>query len=541
MLVSNPILPGFHPDPSICRVGDDYYIATSTFEWWPGIRLFHSRDLAHWQPVGFALTRRSQLDLRGIPDSGGVWAPALSHAEGKFWLCFSDVRALTGPFKDVRNYVVTAESISGPWSDPIRLNASGFDPSLFHDDDGRKWLLNQIWECRPTGNTFAGIMLQEFDPVTEALIGEPRKVFAGTELGCTEGPHLYKKDGYYYLFTAEGGTGFEHAESVARSRSLHGPYEISPHHPLVSARQFPDAELQKTGHGGIVPGPDGRWYLTHLCSRPVGAEHRCILGRESAIQAVDWPEGEWPRLVGEDGPRPAESVEMPWATGSESSPDGDFRDSFSTQALGDEWQTLREPADPAWLEILPEAGKVRLKGRHSLQSTFEQSLIAVRTTSHRTRVRVDVDFQPREFQQTAGLVFYYNTKCFHYLQVGWEENLGRVVRILSSDTSGYFSPLTQPMPVTDTGTLTLAADLTNGRLQFGWSSGAGEFQAVGSSLDATVLSDDHVIASGEWGFTGCMIGLCAQDATDSAPWAEFSAFERLALNPIHETSATRTI
>lgn len=541
MLVSNPILPGFHPDPSICRVGDDYYIATSTFEWWPGIRLFHSRDLANWQPVGFALTRRNQLDMRGTPDSGGVWAPALSRADGKFWLCFSDVRALTGPFKDVRNYVITAESITGPWSDPIPLNSSGFDPSLFHDDDGRKWMLNQIWECRPTGNTFAGIALQEFDPVRGELVGESRKIFAGTELGCTEGPQVYKKDGYYYLFMAEGGTGFAHAESVVRSKSIMGPYEISPYHPLVSARDYPDASLQKTGHGGIVPGPDGRWYLTHLCSRPIGEEMRCILGRESAIQAVEWPEGEWPRLAGNQGPRPADAVEMPWASPANDTDEGVFRDGFDETSLANEWQTLREPADSSWLEHSPADGKVRLKGRFSLQCTFNQSLIAVRLNAHHTKVKVNIDYEPGHYQQTAGLVFYYNTKCFHYLQVGWEENLGRVVRIISADTVEYFTPLDRPVPVTDTGTLTLAAELKNGRLLFSWADESGEFQNVGPSLDATVLSDDHVIASGEWGFTGCMVGLCAQDATDSAPWAEFSAFERRSLNPVHEAAATRAV
>ena len=162
--VFNPILPGFHPDPSIIRVDDVYYVATSTFEWWPGVQINQSRDLANWELCGYALTRRSQLDMRGNPDSGGVWAPALSYAEGKFWLIYSDVKSLDGPFKDVRNYLVTADRIQGPWSDPIFLNSSGFDPSLFHDEDGRKWLLNQCWDPRSTRNQFAGILLQEYSP-----------------------------------------------------------------------------------------------------------------------------------------------------------------------------------------------------------------------------------------------------------------------------------------------------------------------------------------------------------------------------------------
>ena len=148
-LVANPILPGFHPDPSILRVGEDYYIVTSTFEWWPGVRIHHSRDLANWRLAGHALNRRSQFHLRGAPDSGGVWAPALSHADGLFWLTYSDVRGFNGFAKDSSNYLVTAPAIDGPWSDPVPLNRSGFDPSLFHDSDGRKYIVNLLWDHRP--------------------------------------------------------------------------------------------------------------------------------------------------------------------------------------------------------------------------------------------------------------------------------------------------------------------------------------------------------------------------------------------------------
>lgn len=142
--ISNPILPGFHPDPSIVRVGEDYFLATSTFEWFPGVALYQSRDLAHWEPAGHALTRPSQCDLTAVPDSGGVWAPSLSHCDGKFWLVYTVMRTRTGPYKDMVNALVTADDIAGPWSEPVYLNSRGFDPSLFHDDDGRKWLVQKI-------------------------------------------------------------------------------------------------------------------------------------------------------------------------------------------------------------------------------------------------------------------------------------------------------------------------------------------------------------------------------------------------------------
>ena len=181
--IRNPILPGFNPDPSICRVGDDYFIATSTFEWYPGVQIHHSSDLVNWRLVRRPLDRAEQLDMRGNPDSGGIWAPCLSYADGQFWLVYTDVKRLEGNFKDAHNYIVTAPSIEGPWSDRTYVNSSGFDPSLFHDDDGRKWFVNMVWDHRvpppkPRRHpAFAGIALQEWDSWQRRLIGEAEDHF----------------------------------------------------------------------------------------------------------------------------------------------------------------------------------------------------------------------------------------------------------------------------------------------------------------------------------------------------------------------------
>ena len=211
MPISNPILPGFHPDPSICRVGDDYYIANSTFEWFPGIPIHHSRDLRNWHLIGHALTRPSQLDLRGVTDSGGVWAPSLSHADGKFWLVYTNIRntGMGRPFKDIDIFLTTADDITGPWSDPVPLDSIGFDPSLFHDADGRKYLLNIEWDFRKNHYRFAGITLQEYNPATRQLTGPRHKIFRKENILC-EGPNLYLRDGWYHLLLAEGGTGCNH-------------------------------------------------------------------------------------------------------------------------------------------------------------------------------------------------------------------------------------------------------------------------------------------------------------------------------------------
>ena len=202
-MIQNPVLSGFHPDPSILRVEDDYYIATSTFEWFPGVQINHSKDLVHWDLLGYPLTRVSQLNMIGEEDSCGVWAPCLSYDKGRFYLIYTDVKSFIGSFKDTHNYLVTAEDIHGPWSEPIYLNSSGFDPSLFHDRDGRKYLVNMVMDHRSySASKFAGIVLQEYSEEERKLVGPKKVIFKGSQLGVTEGPHLYWKDGYYYLMTA---------------------------------------------------------------------------------------------------------------------------------------------------------------------------------------------------------------------------------------------------------------------------------------------------------------------------------------------------
>src|SRR4026207_775652 len=204
MTIRNPILPGFNPDPSICRAEDDYYIATSTFEWFPGVQIHHSRDLVDWRLIARPLNRPSQLDMRGDPDSCGIWAPCLTHADGLFYLIYTDVKRYGrasapgagggAPSRDSTNYRETSPDIGGPWSDPTFLNSSGFDPSLFHDDDGRKYLVNMLWDHRPGQNRCGGIVLQQYSVRERRLVGERHMIFEGTPIGFTEAPHLYKRD-----------------------------------------------------------------------------------------------------------------------------------------------------------------------------------------------------------------------------------------------------------------------------------------------------------------------------------------------------------
>ena len=207
-------------------------MAVSTFEWFPGVQIYHSKDLVHWRLAARPLQKTSQLDMKGNPDSGGVWAPCLSYADGQFWLIYSDIKVVDGPFKDGHNYLVTASEVDGDWSEPVKLNSSGFDPSLFHDQSGKKYVLNMLWDHREKHHSFAGIALQEYSVTEKKLIGERKVIFKGTPIKLTEAPHLYHVGEYYYLLTAEGGTRYEHPATIARSPQIAGPYEVHPDNPF---------------------------------------------------------------------------------------------------------------------------------------------------------------------------------------------------------------------------------------------------------------------------------------------------------------------
>ena len=325
MKIKNPVLKGFHPDPCMIRVGDTYYIASSTFEWWPGVRIHESKDLVNWHLLTYPLSEKRLLDMTGDPDSGGVWAPDLSYDNGTFYLVYTDAKVTNGAFKDCANYLTTAKDIRGPWSDPIFLNTAGFDASLFHDDDGRKYLVNQYWDPRPYRHPFYGIMCTEFSEEKGCLIGEPRVIYKGTADRLAEGPHLYKVNGFYYLFVAQGGTGYAHQSRVARARSLRDTFETQPGAPLLTTLDAPCHPFQKAGHGSLVQTPAGEWYFAHLMARPLHRDTEssidprgwCPLGRETAIQKLVWDAEGWPQIVGGHNgavevDAPADATEHKW-------------------------------------------------------------------------------------------------------------------------------------------------------------------------------------------------------------------------------------
>ncbi|MGL1886278.1 MAG: glycoside hydrolase family 43 protein [Reichenbachiella sp.] len=524
--IKNPILKGFNPDPSILRVGDDYYIATSTFEWFPGVQIHHSKDLVNWQLITRPLRRKSQLDMIGAPDSCGVWAPCLSYDKGTFYLVYSNVKSFAGTWKDTPNFVVTTDDILGDWSDPIFLNSSGFDGSMFHDDDGRKWYLSMLVDHRKS-KFFGGIIMQEYDPVQKKLIGESHYIHEGTELGCTEGPHLYIKDGYYYLVLAEGGTEYNHAVTVLRSKEITGPYELHPDNPFVTAAHNPELPLQKSGHGDFVQTQNGDWYAVFLVGRPIVERGRCILGRETAIQKFDWSEGEWPRLShGNNQPQlETEAPDLPAYLFDAS----DEKSKFEGDELDINFQSLRVPTEESWCSLTKRKGYLTLSGRDSLSSFHRQSMIARRVQDFHTVTTVCMEFDPINFQQMAGLVCYYNTSHFYYLHVhGDERTQTKWINIVSNDKFVITEPLENPIEITGTEQILLRSEINCGDLQFYYSLDNQSWKAIGPVLDASILSDDYIQHDKERympAFTGSFLGMTAQDLTGKNHPAYFKWFE----------------
>ncbi len=523
--ITNPILRGFHPDPSICRVGSDYYVAVSTFEWYPGVAIHHSRDLEHWRLVARPLNRAALLDMRGAPDSCGVWAPCLSWSDGLFYLAYTCVKRFDGNFKDTHNYLTTCSRIDGDWSDPVYLNSSGFDPSLFHDDDGRKWCTNMLWDHRPDRTSFPGIVLQEYSPEERRLFGDRKLIFRGTELGITEGPHLYKLDGYYYLITAEGGTGYGHAVTMARSKTIDGEYEIDPAGPVLTSRDEPDWPLQRAGHADLFETPDGDFYLVHLCGRPLPGTRRCPLGRETALQRLERTDHGWFRLAG-GGHLPALEVDGPNVPPDDPQPSPP-RDDFDLDTLGNDYQWLRTPHPEAFMSLSDRPGHLRLYGMESPGSLYDQALIARRQTDFVLEASTVVDFRPDDFQQLAGLICYYNSRKFHYLYVSTDGDIGRHLGLMSCEADptlkATFPIHDRRVGLPEDGPVHLRASIDHADLEFSWSPDGTDWRRLPVTLDMGLLSDEAGMNGGEQ-FTGTFIGLCCNDLSGRRRHADFDYF-----------------
>ena len=535
MVISNPILTGFHADPSIVRAGNKYYIANSTFEWFPGVRLHESEDLVNWTLVPSPLSSKRMIDMRGNRSSGGVWAPDLTYSDGYYWLVFNDMKTPDGPFRDGINYLTYSDDIRGPWSDPIALNRVGFDASLFHDDNGRKYLVQQRWDHREYHHPFDGIVVTELDISSMKLIQESqRTIWCGDDAKLVEGPHIYKKDGLYYLFAAEGGTVYSHREVVARSESLD---ELSfvgmPDNPLITNFDEPDGYLQKQGHGALVDTADGEWYYASLCGRPwhhdtesvLDPRGWCTLGRETSLQKVEWDEFGWPKIVG--GHNGSRYVEAPHGMETvEAVANHSFHDEFDSSTLGLEWNTLRVPFDGNMGSV--GNGNLVLRGQGSLCDAFDLSLIAKRWQDFDFDAETCLSFNPITYQAMAGLTCYYQHEHWSFAFITYDETRKtRVIDVAQNDGGQYTTFMKDAAVVVpnEIEKVWLRVSVRTQWYAYSYSFNGKDWHEIPVRLDAKVLSDEYVTKNYGAGFTGAFVGLAAVDCAGYGTEAMYDYFD----------------
>lgn len=514
-MIKNPVLTGFHPDPSIICVNGTFYIANSTFEYFPGVAISSSKDLANWSSIPAPLNSIHMLNMKGNPKSGGIWAPCLSYSNGLFYLVFTDVKTWTfSPFKDTPNYIVKAESIEGPWSDPVFINCSGFDPSLFHDSDGRKYIVNMEWDYRKQDSAqFSGILLTEVDAVTLKPISKPVKIFKGSERGLVEGPHLYKINEYYYLITAEGGTSYEHAVTVARSKNIEGPYEIHPNNHLVSSKGAINLYIKKAGHGSLCQSPDGRWWTAFLCGRPIDESMRCPLGRETSISEVVWKDN-WPYLK-DFTMLPPERFQGY----GEKDIKKQFEYNFADQSFKNDFMSLRVPAQ---YDIL-EYGSLRLYGKESLSSVHNQNMLVRRQTDFSFEAETCVLLPFDHFQKMAGLIYRYDEENQYYLRVAYNEEIGeKCLGILCFNNNNFSMPLLDKEIPIGNGMVYLKLTVKNRFGEFSYAKEDLKWQVIPYKIDISVLSDEYTTPMG---FTGAFVGISSQDLESNTSYADFYYFK----------------
>jgi xylan 1,4-beta-xylosidase len=414
---TNPVIPGFHPDPSICRVGSDYYLVTSSFEYFPGVPIFHSCDLVHWRPIGYCLTRRSQLELEGCNSSMGIYAPTLRFHQGRFYM-------ITTNMTSFRNFYVWAEQPEGPWSDPIWLDWPGIDPSLFFDVDGRVYIsgTRSFVEDEPDG-----IYQAELDIASGRLLSERRLIWQGTGAQAPEGPHLYHIQGRYYLIIAEGGTEYGHMVTIARSHTPYGPFESNHSNPILTHRSS-DQTIQATGHADLVQQEDGSWWAVFLGIRPVsipfvGRYHH--LGRETFLAPVTWSSDGWP-VIGEGG-KVAQRMSAGSLTLLEPAAPGLERDDFDGRQLQLCWNFLRNPSDRDWsLEERP--GSLTLRGSAvSLNDIGSPAFVGRRQQHIECSIATLLSFSPVQEGEEAGLTVFMNERFHYEIAMTYDQEAGRKV------------------------------------------------------------------------------------------------------------------
>lgn len=535
--LKNPILPGFNPDPSICRQGDDYYMAVSTFEWFPGIPIYHSKDMKNWKLITHALDD-DKADLRRLPSAKGVWAPCLTwcEEEGLFYIAYSIMNNMNARFFDVDNFLITAPSIHGPWSEPVYIHSAGFDPSILHDDDGRKWVASLEWETRDGYHKPGVICIVEYDKNTKHIVGKPQRIWSGgTKRGCIEGPHIYKRNGYYYLICAEGGTGYGHSVTVGRSKDVFGPYESDPQNPILTStpdfdemdnddatkpnRYNPESYLQKSGHGSIVETSLSELYMVHHSGRPFLPELRCTLGRECCIQKMYWSDDGWIRLEG--GGNMAKQYVKPSALKEHKWEEVAVRRDFDQPNMPIDLYSPRTNYKE-FTSLTDRKGYLRIRGQESITSHNRASLIAHKLTSIYASATTKMDFKPEVYQHYAGIMIYYDSMNYIMLRKAYSDKYkGSVIDLLRVKNGQKIELLKEEIPVKE-GSIYFKVNVNGRETKFYWCMDGQNFIQIGDVYDTSEFSDEYC-KTGE--FTGTFLGIGCVDALLHENYADFDYFD----------------
>ena len=495
----NPVIPGFYPDPSVCRAGNDFYLVNSSFEYFPGVPIFHSKDLIHWEQIGYCLTRDSQLPLQKCRASGGIYAPTIRYQDGLFYMITTNT---TGG----GNFVVTATDPAGNWSDPVRIEPTGIDPDLFFEN-------GNVYVCSTDGKM--GIQMSQIDIKTGKRIGEKRHIWRGTGGRNAEGPHLYKKDGLYYLMISEGGTEYGHKITIARSKELTGPYMSNPSNPILTHADElgQSSPIQGTGHADLIKAPDGSWWMVCLAFRTTKGFHH-ILGRETYLAPVRWDENSWP-VVNGDG---TINLEMKTNTLPQVPVKKELkRAEFNDSNLGFEWNYLRNPVRENY-SFTDKKGFLCLKATEvGLDWADSPSFIGRRQEHFSFEAGTEMEFNPVKENDEAGLAVYMNNG--HHYKLSVKKEGGKKVLCITNRL-GDFNFSSGKTVSLKPGSVRLKVVGSREYYTFYYAQANDEFKELGK-CNTYFLSSETA-----GGFTGVYLGLFATgNGTKTSAKAYFDWFD----------------
>jgi alpha-N-arabinofuranosidase len=527
---------GFYPDPSVCRAGNDYYLVNSSFAYFPGVPIFHSTDLVNWNQIGHVLDRTSQLELDGLPVSSGIFAPAITYHDGLFYMITTNVRG-------IGNFFVTAKDPGGPWSEPVRLKFDGIDPSIFFDDDGRAYIVHNGAppDDKPLYSGHRAVWLWEFDPKAGSVNNGRIIVNGGVDISqkpsWIEAPHVFKRNGWYYLTCAEGGTGPNHSQVIFRTRSLDEPFVPGPHNPILTQRHMdpkrPDPVIA-LGHADLVETPAGEWWAVFLGIRPYEG-HMSNIGRETFLLPVTW-ENDWPMILprGEVMPRLVKRPRLPSGQKAGVPTTGTFswRDEFNDKELGLPWMFLRNPREQWWsltakpgsLLIAPRDVRLNSVTRKDTDANGNPSFLAYRQQHHDFSARTIIALNPAALADSeAGLAALQNDT--NYLFLGVRIKGGNAQSIFlemhTEKSTGPEIVTTAPLPA---GVREIELRMEGAGREYAFSYRIGSsshWQILTDKVDGSILSTHRA-----GGFVGAVLGPYARSLRAAEPPPATLSFRR---------------